>query len=191
MITKNTRRSVELLKTLRPKQQAALLVEALAEANTGECELIRSAVERRTYTTTHAVFDDWHSAMRRLGLIVAAEVWRQCFMYSQGVAELNGMCRDLQDTPDCAELKDRINKTSVELDRRMRATNAMLKALETVCTENAFDYEAVLRASAPGNLADLTVGEHDQDTYATWLDCLRSMLPSYQPHQNIRDEPAA
>lgn len=197
MRSKNTQRSTTLYKTLRPKQLAALMMEAVADGNANECERISDNVERRTYTEPHAVFTDWHHAMGRIGLLVAGEFWRQQYLQSVGVADLIRLRRDMPDGPDTitaeaiaahCEEEDQIVE---QLTERLMTIRGMLKALETVCTENGFSYQAVISSSTPANIASIPLEPFSQSAHDEWADCFRGLLPEYQPHQNIHDTPPA
>jgi hypothetical protein len=70
-MNKNSKRSIELYKTLTPKQQAAILFECIGDAE--EAAKVRDSVEVRSYRQPHAVFTDWRDFMNRVGWITASE----------------------------------------------------------------------------------------------------------------------
>lgn len=197
MRSKNTKRSTTLYKTLRPKQLAALMMEAVADGNANECQRIRDNVERRTYTEPHAVFTDWHHAMCRIGLVVVAEFWHLQCQQAVGVAELLRRRHKAPDDMGAVTMEavvahcDKADQIIEQLGERLAIIHGMVKALETVCTENGFSYQAVLRASAMESHASMPLEPFCQAAHDEWAACFRELLPEYQPHQNIHDTPPA
>lgn len=178
MKSKNTRRSIDLLKTLTPKQQAALLMEAVAEGNENECQIIRDAVELRTYQQQHTVFTDWRDAMHRAGLLITAEYWRQEFLQACDVM------RHLQTDPDTPAA----HAMAERLTARLLGINAMLQAFEAVCTENGFNYESTLNACTPSPPPSATLEPCNEAERDEWAQALRGTMPSYAPHQGIENK---
>lgn len=170
-MNKNSKRSIELYKTLTPKQQAAILFECIGDHAPEEAEKVRESVERRTYTTSHTVFTDWCEFMRLVGLITASEYWRLNFLMACDVSQLGRNDGVITDS----------------LTNRRLHLVALLKSVKTFSEENGFSYEAVL---ANGNIslaANEELEHYDPDTYQEWLECWNSIMPKYEAHQNIHN----
>lgn len=196
MKKRNTQRSIDLVKALRPKQQAALLFEARADMDEAEADRIRGAVAIRHYSQPHAVFKDWWDAMDRIALVVHGQIWRHRFITASIGGRLMQGRRDLAENPptnqaDLLAAMDREDALMEDVSRNHAECDALLKALDTICTEHGFSFKALLKVADMGDVADRDLSRHDPQTHALWLDCFESMLPKYAPHQGIRDEPAA
>jgi len=166
-MNKNSKRSIELYKTLTPKQQAAILFECIGDAE--EAAKVRDSVEVRSYRLPHAVFTDWRDFMNRMGWVTASEYWRLNFLMASSVA------RFMADT------------TTDGVDRYRGELTALLQSVKTFSEENGFSYEAVLASGNVSLAANEELEPYNPDTYQAWLECWNSIMPKYEAHQNIHN----
>lgn len=186
-MNKTTKRSIELYRTLTPKQQAALFLELASNDDIDEGQRVMDSVELRTYTHKHAVFNDWRDYMGRAALLMASEYWRLNFLISTDVVRLFSDKQDSNQTQLDKLLSD--DAIIEQMNQRQTTLNSMLRAFKQFSEDNGFSYEAMLKQGNISMAKKEDLNRYDETVFNDWLDVFNRVAPKYEPRQNIHNLP--
>lgn len=157
------KRSINLIKQLTPKQQAAMCFDYLAEQNAVEAERIHNAVPWVSGRFKEAEYTDWRDQFVGVVNIWATQYWRLSTLYANALI----IVLENKDNEEAAMAKVKV------FAAQRKAHTAALRAL---CEQHGFSYQSAIKFAGVPDIEPH--GAMDDGYFNEWLSTFNECLPS-------------